>query len=112
MFDEGRVAVGGCEYKDGTDPGNLQFDWLDVQLGLFRERKMQVWITSMGFGLPDACQVWIVGHVPPTPGNYFPECVSGVHRSCGSPLKRYASFGGMQSCPCDTRTRFWVTCTG
>ena len=35
-------AVRGCEYKDATDPGNLEFDWLDVQLGLFRDRKMQV----------------------------------------------------------------------
>ncbi|KAI0045296.1 hypothetical protein FA95DRAFT_1607798 [Auriscalpium vulgare] len=51
--------VGGCEYNDRDDPGNLQFDWLEVQLELFRGRGMQVWLS---------------GHVPPSPGNYFDEC--------------------------------------
>lgn len=36
------AAVGGCEYKDPEDAGNLQFDWLDVQLGIFRSRGMKV----------------------------------------------------------------------
>ena len=28
-------------------------------------------------GLDDKLsQVWLIGHVPPSPGNYFPECVS------------------------------------
>ncbi|KAF4574592.1 hypothetical protein EYR36_005940 [Pleurotus pulmonarius] len=55
-FYDSNKAVGGCEYTDRDDPGNLQFDWLEVQLTMFRERKMQV------------------SHVPPSPGNYFPEC--------------------------------------
>ena len=38
----GSIAVGGCEYSERDDPGNLQFDWLEVQLQLFRERGMQV----------------------------------------------------------------------
>ncbi|THH14677.1 hypothetical protein EW146_g5681 [Bondarzewia mesenterica] len=58
-FYDSNKAVGGCEYNDPNDPGNLQFDWLEVQLELFRERGMQVWMS---------------GHVPPSPGNYFPEC--------------------------------------
>ncbi|KAF8592342.1 hypothetical protein K439DRAFT_1324242, partial [Ramaria rubella] len=58
-FYDSNKAVRGCEYRDTTDPGNLQLDWLDVQLGIFRDRGMQVWMT---------------GHVPPSPGNYFPEC--------------------------------------
>jgi hypothetical protein len=37
--------VGGCEYKDPEDPGNLEFDWLEVQLKAFRERGIQVWLT-------------------------------------------------------------------
>jgi hypothetical protein len=37
-----RPAVGGCEYKDRDDPGNLEFDWLEVQLKYFRARDMQV----------------------------------------------------------------------
>ena len=35
-------AVGGCERKDPQDPGNLQLDWLEVQLQIFRSRGMQV----------------------------------------------------------------------
>ena len=36
------LAVGGCGFKDANDPGNLQFDWLEVQLKTYRRRKMQV----------------------------------------------------------------------
>ena len=36
------AAVGGCGHSDPQDPGNLEFDWLEVQLQMFRERKMQV----------------------------------------------------------------------
>ena len=44
-FDLGHLrepAVGGCEYGDDDDPGNLQFDWFEVQLGRYRERGLQV----------------------------------------------------------------------
>ncbi|KAJ7682793.1 endopolyphosphatase [Mycena polygramma] len=58
-FYDSNKAVGGCEFKDRDDAGNLEFDWLEVQLKGFRARGMQVWIS---------------GHVPPSPGNYFPEC--------------------------------------
>ncbi|EPQ59245.1 hypothetical protein GLOTRDRAFT_98318 [Gloeophyllum trabeum ATCC 11539] len=58
-FYERNKAVGGCEFKDRDDPGNLQLDWLDVQLDAYRRRGMKVWMS---------------GHVPPSPGNYFPEC--------------------------------------
>ncbi len=34
--------MGGCEHSDPQDPGNLELDWLEVQLRLFRDRKMQV----------------------------------------------------------------------
>lgn len=50
------LAVDGCR---GGDPGRLELDWLEVQLNEFRKRKMQVWLS---------------GHVPPTQGNYYPEC--------------------------------------
>lgn len=36
------AAVGGCEPKSPQDPGNLQLDWLEVQLKTFRSRNMQV----------------------------------------------------------------------
>ncbi|KAF8076398.1 endopolyphosphatase, partial [Lyophyllum atratum] len=58
-FYDSNKAVGGCGFHDPDDPGNLQIDWLEVQLKTYRHRNMQVWIT---------------GHVPPSPGNYFPDC--------------------------------------
>ncbi|KAF8529018.1 hypothetical protein BU17DRAFT_73241 [Hysterangium stoloniferum] len=58
-FYESNKAVEGCTWKDTSDPGNLEFDWMEVQLGLFRDRGMKV---------------WLIGHVPPTWDNYFPEC--------------------------------------
>lgn len=36
------LAVGGCEYKEPEDPGNLELDWLEVQLNQYRDRNMQV----------------------------------------------------------------------
>ncbi|KAG8976510.1 Endopolyphosphatase, partial [Tulasnella sp. 427] len=62
-FYDSNKAVDGCPTKKGSeDPGRLQLDWLEVQLQQFRKRKMQV---------------WIIGHVPPTMGNYYPECYLG-----------------------------------
>ncbi|PPQ94043.1 hypothetical protein CVT25_009891 [Psilocybe cyanescens] len=58
FYDSNKV-VSGCTYTEPDDPGNLQIDWLEVQLQMYRDRGMQVWIS---------------GHVPPSPGNYFPEC--------------------------------------
>ncbi|KAF7355326.1 RFX-type winged-helix domain-containing protein [Mycena sanguinolenta] len=58
-FYDSNKAVGGCAFKDREDAGNLEFDWLEVQLKGFRARGMQVWLS---------------GHVPPSSGNYFPEC--------------------------------------
>lgn len=40
------AAVGGCEQGDPDDPGNLQFDWLEVQLARFRSRGMQVRVSG------------------------------------------------------------------
>jgi len=37
-----QIAVGGCEHYEPDDPGNLQFDWLEVQLKMFRKRGVQV----------------------------------------------------------------------
>lgn len=58
-FYEKNKAVGGCQYREQDDPGNLQLDWLDVQLDIFRRRGIQVYIT---------------GHVPPSHNSYHPEC--------------------------------------
>ncbi|KAI0832451.1 Metallo-dependent phosphatase-like protein [Trametes gibbosa] len=58
-FYDSNTAVGGCERSDPQDPGNLQFDWLDVQLKMFRDRGMQVWLS---------------GHVPPSSRNFYSEC--------------------------------------
>ena len=41
------TAVGGCEYTDAEDPGNLEFDWLEVQLDRYRDRGMQVRVFSV-----------------------------------------------------------------
>ena len=35
-------VVAGCPFKEPNDPGNLQFDWLEVQLEEYRDRGMQV----------------------------------------------------------------------
>ncbi|KZS97587.1 hypothetical protein SISNIDRAFT_472565 [Sistotremastrum niveocremeum HHB9708] len=65
-FYDSNKAVGGCEWVNRdqggnqADPGNLELDWLEVQLDDFRSRGIKVWIS---------------GHVPPSPGNYFPECL-------------------------------------
>ncbi|SPO38284.1 related to PPN1 - vacuolar endopolyphosphatase [Pseudozyma flocculosa] len=56
----GRGGGGGGGGGDSdVDPGTAQLDWLEVQLDLLRRRKMQA---------------HILGHVPPTAGNYFPRC--------------------------------------
>lgn len=62
-FYDNNKAVDGCvrtkgKHKD-VDPGTAQLDWLEVQLDLFRQRGMQV---------------HLLGHVPPTAGNYFARC--------------------------------------
>jgi hypothetical protein len=36
------AAVGGCEWTDRNDAGNLEFDWLEVQLTEFRRRGVHV----------------------------------------------------------------------
>ncbi|KAL1702321.1 Metallo-dependent phosphatase-like protein [Schizophyllum commune] len=59
-FYDSNHAVGGCEFGDHTDPGNLELDWLAVQLQGFRDRGMHL--------------MRCIGHVPPSPGNFFPEC--------------------------------------
>ncbi|KAF7292470.1 RFX-type winged-helix domain-containing protein [Mycena chlorophos] len=53
-FYDSNKAVGGCLFKERDDAGNLQFDWLEVQLKGFRARGMQVWISGATFRrLPD-----------------------------------------------------------
>lgn len=51
-------AVDGCR-SGSSEPGALEFDWLEVQLDAFRDRGVQVWLT---------------GHVPPHRGRYFDNC--------------------------------------
>ncbi|CDS00823.1 hypothetical protein, partial [Sporisorium scitamineum] len=63
-FYDNNKAVDGCVKTKrgkgkGVDPGTAQLDWLEVQLDLFRKRGMQV---------------HLLGHVPPTAGNYFGRC--------------------------------------
>lgn len=60
-FYDNNKAVDGCVKRKGkeVDPGTAQLDWLEVQLDLFRRRGMQV---------------HLLGHVPPTAGNYFGKC--------------------------------------
>lgn len=53
------IAVGGCEPTDPEDPGNLQLDWLEVQLSMFRSRGMQV---RFSFYFGESCHgfgVWV-----------------------------------------------------
>ncbi|CAE6455463.1 unnamed protein product [Rhizoctonia solani] len=62
---ESNKAVDGCP-KKGNDPGTLEFDWLEVQLKIYRSRKMQASLCNH--------HVWLTGHVAPTEGDYFPRC--------------------------------------
>ncbi|PWN41254.1 hypothetical protein IE81DRAFT_292165 [Ceraceosorus guamensis] len=62
-YDSNR-AVDGCKRskkgkKDQEDPGSRHLDWLEAQLGMLRKR---------------GAAVHLIGHVPPTAGNYFPRC--------------------------------------
>ncbi|KAL9937177.1 hypothetical protein V8E36_003586 [Tilletia maclaganii] len=64
MYDSNKVVDGCVKSKRGKpekdrDAGTVMLDWMEVQLSLFRSRGMQV---------------HIMGHVPPTAGNYFPLC--------------------------------------
>ncbi|KAK0540637.1 Endopolyphosphatase [Tilletia horrida] len=64
MYDSNKVIDGCVRSKKSKpekdrDAGTVMLDWMEVQLSLFRSRGMQV---------------HIMGHVPPTPGNYFPLC--------------------------------------
>ncbi|KAF8681405.1 Calcineurin-like phosphoesterase [Rhizoctonia solani] len=67
-FDSNK-AVDGCP-KKGNDPGTLEFDWLEVQLKIYRSRKMQ----ASPHDHHAAARVWLTGHVAPTEGDYFPRC--------------------------------------
>lgn len=64
-FYDSNKAVEGCTRRsrwtsrDEVDPGTLQLEWLVERLVDFRRRNMQV---------------HLIGHVPPTSGNYFPRC--------------------------------------
>ncbi|KAE8221553.1 hypothetical protein CF319_g5099 [Tilletia indica] len=64
MYDSNKVVDGCVKSKKGKpekdrDAGTVMLDWMEVQLSLFRSRHMQV---------------HIMGHVPPTAGNFFPLC--------------------------------------
>jgi hypothetical protein len=37
-----RLVVSGCPFTEPNDPGNLQIDWMEVQLEMYRKRGMQV----------------------------------------------------------------------
>lgn len=62
ITDENNKVVDGCpptRSGDTAEPGTLQLDWLVVQLNRWRSRGMQVWLT---------------GHVPPTPSGWYNDC--------------------------------------
>jgi len=43
--------VNGCPYHDRKDAGNLELDWLEVQLKMYRDRSMQVCLcVCLSFG--------------------------------------------------------------
>ncbi|KAJ3569344.1 hypothetical protein NP233_g5113 [Leucocoprinus birnbaumii] len=77
-FYDSNKAVNGCPYLDREDAGNLQLDWLEVQLKMYRDRNMQVYLSGGVINRNDRLKMIILtgdaGHVPPSPGMYFPEC--------------------------------------
>ncbi|UZJ56182.1 hypothetical protein CBS101457_005502 [Exobasidium rhododendri] len=54
---DANAAVRGC--KGRSDPGTIQLAWMEDTLDYYRNRSMQV---------------QLMGHVPPTAGNYFEDC--------------------------------------
>lgn len=54
---DANAATRGC--KKRHEPGSIQLDWLEHQLSDLRNRTMQA---------------HLIGHVPPTAGNYFSDC--------------------------------------
>jgi hypothetical protein len=117
------TAVGGCEWSDRNDAGNLEFDWLEVELSSFRSRGMYVSCQGEKFQPPTRSvsathtppQVYLTGHVPPSPGNYFPECVrlsSHSSSSAARGLDTRFSTCGTPSLRCDSKTRSSVTFLG
>ncbi|MCO5566196.1 hypothetical protein L7F22_019872 [Adiantum nelumboides] len=54
---DANAATRGCKKKH--EPGSIQLDWLEHQLSDLRNRTMQA---------------HLIGHVPPTAGNYFSDC--------------------------------------
>ena len=57
-FYDSNKAVDGCRRR-ASDPGTRHLDWLEAQLGMLRRRRKQA---------------HLIGHVPPTAGNYFARC--------------------------------------
>lgn len=59
------AAVSGCPYKERNDPGNLELDWLEVQLEMYRKRGMQVITTVFvkfnGLDYVIHLKVWLSG---------------------------------------------------
>jgi hypothetical protein len=57
------AVVSGCLYKDRNDPGNLQFDWLEVQLDMYRKAGLQVKMMCISVinMLMGDYKVWIIG---------------------------------------------------
>ncbi|ORY78497.1 Metallo-dependent phosphatase-like protein [Protomyces lactucae-debilis] len=56
FFYENNAAVEGCSVYE---PGSLQLDWLEIQLRIFRQQNIKV---------------WIIGHVPPTNRQWYDDC--------------------------------------
>lgn len=58
-FYDANTATRGC--KKRSEPGSIQLDWLAEELAALRARGMQA---------------HLIGHVPPTSGNYYSACYS------------------------------------
>jgi len=56
--------VNGCPYRDREDAGNLELDWLEVQLKMYRDRNMQVCFLKLD---------WI---------EHVESSLAGVHHGC------------------------------
>jgi len=94
-------AVSGCPYKKRDDPGNLQFDWLDVQLKMFRKKGMQVRLLAATWGLNEYdhwtdIKVWISGG-PILATNQMPQINVTRRRPCTAYTRKL--FPRMRECP-------------
>ncbi|KAJ7700100.1 hypothetical protein B0H17DRAFT_278979 [Mycena rosella] len=76
LFPHIQIFQRGAYYAVEVCPGRGQYNvFLRLEQGIVTTLGTCSFIGSRWALEPGECKVWISGRVPPSPGNYFPECV-------------------------------------